>query len=53
MQDPHNNKKTPHDSLLTEVVDVLPVVLMDCKPLTIPRPDVDVHRTEVIILLVA
>lgn len=39
-------------SLLTEVTDGLPIVLMDGEPLTVSRADVDVYRTKVIVLLV-
>lgn len=39
-------------SLFTEVTDGLPVILMDREPLTVSRADVDVHRAEVIVLLV-
>lgn len=38
-------------SLLTECVDGLPIVLMDSKPLTVTRSDVDVDWTEVVVLL--
>ena len=38
-------------SLLTEVVDGFPVVLMDCKPFTVTRADVNVDRAEIVILL--
>ena len=39
-------------SLLTEVVDCLPVILVDREPLTVSWADVDVHRTKVVVLLV-
>lgn len=39
--------------LFTEVADGLPVVLMDGKPLAVSRADVDVHRAEVVVFLVA
>lgn len=38
-------------SLFTEVTDGVPVVLMDREPLAVSRADVDVHRAEVIVLL--
>lgn len=45
--------QTPFHSLLTESVDVLPVMLMDSKPLTVTRSDVNVDRAEIVVLLVA
>lgn len=39
-------------SLFTEVTDGLPVILMDGEPLTVSWANVDVHRAEVIVLLV-
>ena len=41
------------DLLFTEVVDGSPVRLWHSKPLAVSRPDVDVDRTEVVVLLVA
>lgn len=40
-------------SLLTKITDGLPVVVMDSKPLTVSRSNVDVYRTEVVVLLVS
>ena len=40
-------------SLFTEVVDHPPVLVGHCEPLTVSRADVDVHRAEVVVLLVA
>lgn len=40
-------------SLLTEVVDSLPVVLVHSKPLAVTWPDVDVDWAEVVVLLVS
>lgn len=39
------------DSLLAELIDRLPVVLMDSKPLTVTGPDIDVDRAEIVVLL--
>lgn len=38
--------------LLREVTDGLPVVVMDSKPLTVSRSNVNVHGAEIVILLV-
>lgn len=40
-------------SLFTEVTDGLPVVFVDGEPLAVSRADVDVHRAEVVVFLVA
>lgn len=40
-------------SLFAEVIDGLPVVLMHSKPFTIAWSNVDVHRTEVVVFLMA
>lgn len=39
--------------LFTEITDGLPVVVMNGKPLTVSRPNIDVYGTEVIVLLVS
>lgn len=39
--------------LFTEITDGLPVVVMNSKPLTVSRPNIDVYGTEVIVLLVS
>lgn len=39
--------------LFTEITDGLPVVIMDRKPLTISRPNIDIYGTKVIVLLVS
>ena len=39
------------DVLFTEVVDDAPVGFRDSEPLTVSRTDVDVHRAEVVVLL--
>lgn len=41
----------PLHSLLAEFVDRLPVVLVDGKPFAVTRPDVDVDRAEIVVLL--
>lgn len=41
----------PLHSLLAEFVDSLPVVLVDGKPFAVARPDVDVDRAEIVVLL--
>lgn len=41
------------DSLLTELVEDTPVSVVNRKPLTIPRANVDVDRAEVVVLLVS
>lgn len=41
------------DLLFTEVADGLPVVFVDGEPLAVSRADVDVHRAEVVVFLVA
>lgn len=45
--------KRPLHSLLTEFVDSFPVVLMHRKPFAVTRPNIDVDRAEIIVLLVA
>ena len=40
------------DILFTEVIDGSPVWLRHGKPLAVPGPDVDIHRAEVVVLLV-
>ena len=40
-------------SLFTEVVDHSPVLVGHCEPLAVSRTNVDVHRAEVVVLLVA
>lgn len=38
--------------LCTEIANELPVVVMDSKPLTVSRTDVDVNRAKIVIFLV-
>lgn len=40
-------------SLLTELVDSLPVVLVHSKPLAVTGTNVDVDRAEVVVLLMS
>ncbi len=40
------------DSLLTQLVHHSPVLVGDRKPLTVALSDVDVDRTEIVVLLV-
>jgi len=39
--------------LFTEITDGLPVVVMDTKPLTVSRSNIDIYGTKVIVLLVS
>lgn len=43
----------PLYSLLTELVDILPVVLVHSEPLAVTGTNVDVDRAEVVVLLMS
>ncbi len=44
---------TPNDSLVTELVEDAPVLVVHREPLAPSRANVDVHRAEIVVLLVS